>query len=172
MDAVQARAQVDIRPLAAGELALVELRLPRYPGKHCERLEGQSRGECVYLIAWAGDEPVGHLNLRLGGRKLPERARSLGAAQIEDLAVAAPHRRRGYATSLMRRAHEEAAARAFRTVGLGVDIGNAPARALYRGEGYEETGSGRFVVSYPYIDEHGVERQAHETCTYLIKKVD
>jgi RimJ/RimL family protein N-acetyltransferase len=71
----------------------------------------------------------------------------------------------------MRRAHEEAASRGFRTIGLGVDIGNAPARALYRRKGYRESGAGRFLVSYPYLDEDGVERQAHETCTYLIKKL-
>jgi ribosomal protein S18 acetylase RimI-like enzyme len=171
MDAVQAREQVDVRPLVADELALVEDRLPRYPGKHRERLEGQRRRESLYLIAWAGDEPVGHLNLRLGGRKLPARARAIGAAQIEDLVVAAAHRRRGFATTLMRRAHEEARARGFTVVGLGVDVGNATARALYRKEGYKESGSGRFLVSYPYLDEDGVERQAHETCTYLRKKL-
>ncbi len=162
---------VEIRPLAAGDLALVERLLPRYPGKHGERLEAQDRGECVYLIAWAGNEPVGHLNLRLRGRKLPERARTLRAAQIEDLSVSAPHRRRGVATELMRRAEDEAVSRGFGTLGLGVDVGNVPARRLYRREGYEEAGLGRFLVSYPHLDEQGVERQAHETCTYLVKKL-
>jgi ribosomal protein S18 acetylase RimI-like enzyme len=172
METVQARETVDVRPLGADELALVEERLPRYPGKHAERLEAQRRGECVYLIAWVGDDPGGHLNLRVRGRKLPERARKLRAAQIEDVVVSPRYRRRGLATKLMRRAHDEAAARGFRRVGLGVDIGNVPARGLYRQEGYEETGSGRFLVSYPTIDEQGVERQAHETCTYLIKDLD
>jgi ribosomal protein S18 acetylase RimI-like enzyme len=167
-----ARNVVEIRPLAAGELPLVERSLARYPGKHRERLEGQRRGECVYLIAWDGDQPVGHLNLRVRGRKLPDRARRLRAAQIEDLRVATAHRRRGVASELMRRAEEEAAGRGFRTLGLGVDIDNVPARRLYRRDGYQESGLGRFVVSYPYIDEDGVERQAHETCTYLIKRLD
>jgi len=143
--------------------------LPRYPGKHYERLDGQRRGECVYMIAWDGNEPVGHLNLRLRGRKLPDRARRLKAAQIEDLRVAATHRRRGVATELMQRAEDEAAARGFRTIGLGVDVGNVPARRLYHRDGYAESGLGEFVVAYPYIDEDGVERQAHETCTYLVK---
>jgi len=151
---------------------VVERALARYPGKHRERLQGQRKGECVYLIAWKGDEPVGHLNLRLRGRKLPDRARRLRAAQIEDLRVARSHRRRGVGTELMQRAAEEAAAAGFRAVGLGVDVGNVPARRLYVQEGYEESGMGRFVVSYPYIDEDGVERQAHETCTYLVKRLD
>jgi ribosomal protein S18 acetylase RimI-like enzyme len=165
------QATVDIRPLAAAELEAVERALARYPGKHRERLEGQRRGECVYLIAWEGDEPVGHLNLRIRGRKLPDRARRLHAAQVEDLRVARAHRRRGVATELLQRAAGEAAALGFRAVGLGVDIGNAPARRLYHQEGYEETGLGQFLVSYPYIDEDGVERQAHETCTYLVKRL-
>jgi ribosomal protein S18 acetylase RimI-like enzyme len=163
--------RTDVRPLAADELDVVERTLARYPGKHQERLEGQRRGECLYLIAWDGNEPVGHLNLRLRGRKLPDRARRLHAAQIEDLRVARSHRRRGVATELMQRAADEAEARGFERVGLGVDVGNVPARRLYFREGYEESGLGRFVVSYPYIDEDGVERQAHETCTYLVKRL-
>lgn len=150
---------------------MVERMLARYPGKHRERLQGQRKGECVYLIAWDGDEPVGHLNLRVRGRKLPDRARRLRAAQIEDLRVSRAHRRRGVATELMQRAAETAQAHGFRTIALGVDIDNAPARGLYRQEGYEESGLGRFVVSYPYIDEDGAERQAHETCTYLVKQL-
>ncbi len=168
---LEARQLIDVRPLADDELDVVERTLARYPGKHRERLDGQRRGESVYLIAWEGDEPVGHLNLRLRGRKLPDRARRLRAAQIEDLRVAREHRRRGVARELMRRAHDEAAAHGFRTVGLGVDIGNTPARRLYFAEGYEESGTGQFVVSYPYIDENGIERQAHETCTYLVKRL-
>jgi ribosomal protein S18 acetylase RimI-like enzyme len=166
-----ARQTVDVRPLTADELDVVERTLARYPGKHRERLEGQRRGESVYLIAWDGKEPVGHLNLRLRGRKLPDRARRLEAAQIEDLRVARAHRRRGVARELMRRAAHEACAHGFSAVGLGVDIGNTPARRLYFAEGYEESGTGEFVVSYPYIDEEGYERQAHETCTYLVKRL-
>jgi ribosomal protein S18 acetylase RimI-like enzyme len=162
---------VEVRPLAAEDLDVVERMLARYPGKHRERLQGQRKGECVYLIAWDGGEPVGHLNLRVRGRKLPDRARRLRAAQIEDLRVSRAHRRRGVATELMQRAAETARAHGFRTIGLGVDIDNAPARGLYRQEGYEESGLGRFVVSYPYIDEDGAERQAHETCTYLVKQL-
>jgi ribosomal protein S18 acetylase RimI-like enzyme len=171
VDTVRAREALEIRPLSAAELPLVEDALARYPRKHRERLQGQRRGECVYLIAWDGDEPVGHVNLRLRGRKLPDRARQLRAAQIEDLRVARAHRRRGIATELMRSAATEAATHGFRSIGLGVDIGNMPARRLYFQEGYEEAGTGQFVVSYPYIDEDGVERQAHETCTYLVKRL-
>jgi len=171
VDAVQAREAVDIRPLSADELPLVERTLLRYPGKHQERLEAQARGECLYLIAWREGDPVGHLNLRLGGRKLSERATRIGAAQIEDLRVDERNRRRGVATRLMQRAEAEADERGFGALGLGVDVDNRPARALYAKEGYEESGFGRFAVSYPYLDEQGVERQAHETCTYLIKRL-
>src|SRR5262245_25419054 len=150
---------------------MVERTLARYPGKHRERLDGQRRGDSVYLIAWDGNEPVGHLNLRMRGRKLPDRARRMKAAQIEDLRVARKHRRRGVARELMRRAADEASAHGFTMVGLGVDIDNVGARRLYFAEGYEESGTGQFVVSYPYIDENGDERQAHETCTYLVKKL-
>jgi ribosomal protein S18 acetylase RimI-like enzyme len=171
VDALQTLEAVEIRPLRADELAVVERDLPRYPGKHRERLDGQRRGECLYLIAWVGARPVGHLNLRLRGRKLSERAQRAGAAQIEDLSVSRVYRRRGIGTGLMRRAAAEASVRRFPALGLGVDVSNAAARALYRQEGYEESGFGQFTISYPYLDEDGAERQAHETCTYLIKRL-
>jgi ribosomal protein S18 acetylase RimI-like enzyme len=171
VDALQAREAVAIRPLAAPELGAVERDLPRYPGKHRERLAAQATGECLYLIAWSGPCAVGHLNLRLAGRKLPDRARNARAAHVEDLRVAPAHRRQGVASKLMQRAHAEAEERGFDVIGLGVDVGNGAARRLYALEGYEESGTGRFVVTYPYIDERGRERQARETCTYLVKQL-
>ena len=171
MDALQAREAVAIRPIAAQELPAIERDLPRYPGKHRERLAAQASGDCLYLIAWDGPHAIGHLNLRLAGRKLPDRARDARAAHVEDLRVAPAHRRRGVATKLIERAEAEAAERRFDAIGLGVDVGNVPARRLYAREGYEESGTGRFVVTYPYIDERGRERQARETCTYLIKRL-
>jgi ribosomal protein S18 acetylase RimI-like enzyme len=169
VDALQAREAVAIRPIAAQEVPAIERDLPRYPGKHRERLAAQATGECLYLIAWAGQHAIGHLNLRLTGRKLPDRARDARAAHVEDLRVAPAHRRRGVGTKLMQRAQFEAEKRGFDAIGLGVDVTNRPARDLYTREGYEESGRGRFVVTYPYIDERGRERQARETCTYLIK---
>lgn len=171
MDALQTREALDIRPLTGRELAAVERGLPRFPDKHRERLASQNAGDCVYLIAWSGSRPVGHLNLRLGGRKLSERAREVEAAQVEDVRVSPEYQRRGIGSELMRRAHAEADARGFRALGLGVDVDNHPARALYRREGYEESGTGRFVVTYPYLDDQGVERRARETCTYLVKRL-
>lgn len=171
MDALQAREAVAIRPLAAQELAAVERDLPRYPGKHRERLAAQATGECLYLIAWSGPHAVAHLNLRLAGRKLPDRARDARAAHVEDLRVAPAYRRHRIATQLMQRAQAEAEERGFDAIGLGVDVGNRPARRLYAREGYDESGTGRFVVTYPYIDERGRERQARETCTYLVKRL-
>ena len=64
-----------------------------------------------------------------------------------------------------------ARSRGYRKIGLGVDISNVAARRLYFSEGYAESGLGQFLVSYPYIDEDGAERQAHETCTYLVKRL-
>jgi ribosomal protein S18 acetylase RimI-like enzyme len=176
VEAVQTRQArsglIDVRPLAPDELEIVERLLPRYAGRHSDRLKLQHRGYGVYLIAWHGSEPVGHLNLRLGGRKLSERGRRAGAAEIEDLSVAVAHRRSGIGTTLMRQAQAHADQRGFRVLGLAVAIDNEPARRLYAKEGYEESGYGELVVSYPYLDEQGNERMARETCTYLIKRWD
>jgi ribosomal protein S18 acetylase RimI-like enzyme len=173
MDGLQAHPPrvTEIRPLRADELETLERELLRYPGKHRERLDAQHRGESLYLIAWEGARPVGHLNLRLAAPRLSARARVADAAEIEDLAVAPAHRRGRIGTELMRRAESEATQRGFRALGLAVATDNEPARALYRHEGFEESDSGRFVVSYPYIDGNGREQRAREICTYLVKRL-
>ena len=61
------------------------------------------------------------------------------------------------AVEILRRTIREAAPEAIETI--------AYSMPAFRSHG------GQFLVSYPYIDEDGVERQAHETCTYLVKRL-
>jgi ribosomal protein S18 acetylase RimI-like enzyme len=101
------------RVLAAG---LGLSRLPRGDGS-------------FYLVAWEGDEPVGHAHLAL-----------TDPPELQDVLVLPAHRRRGVATALTRAAEREAVARGHAVLTLTVGIANDAAQALYRSLGYRDSG--------------------------------
>jgi ribosomal protein S18 acetylase RimI-like enzyme len=108
-----------IRPLAAEE----EDRVGAVLG-----LARLGRGGGFYLVAWEGDEPLGHAYLAL-----------IDPPELQDVAVREEHRRRGVASALTAAAEREALARGFDRLRLTVGVDNVPARALYRRLGYVDT---------------------------------
>jgi len=102
------------RVLAAG-LGLA--RLPRDDGS-------------FYLVAWDGDEPLGHAHLALAD-----------PPELQDVEVLPSHRRQGVATALTRAAEREAAARGHAVLTLTVSVDNEAAQAVYRALGYRDTGA-------------------------------
>src|SRR3954471_10638351 len=63
---------VSIRALAPRELASVERALPKsYVTAHAERLADQYAGQVLYLVAWIGTQPVGHVLIRWRGTTNP-----------------------------------------------------------------------------------------------------
>lgn len=88
-----------------------------------------NQGNGVYLVAWCGDEPVGHLHLAL-----------TDPPALQDVQVAAGHRRRGVAKMLIAAAEREARARGFTRIRVDVAIDNIPALALYRTSGFADIG--------------------------------
>ncbi len=113
---------MNIRPLRDDEVERVVAsglglaRLPRGDGS-------------FYLVAWDGDEPLGHAHLAL-----------TDPPELQDVAVLPAQRRRGVATALTRAAELEAAARGHAVLTLTVGIGNAAAQSLYRSLGYRDAG--------------------------------
>jgi GNAT superfamily N-acetyltransferase len=101
------------RVLAAG-LGLA--RLPRDDGS-------------FYLVAWKGEEPVGHAHLAL-----------TDPPELQDVEVLPAHRRQGIATALTRVAEREALARGHAVLTLTVSVDNEAAQAVYRALGYRDTG--------------------------------
>jgi proline iminopeptidase len=83
-----------------------------------------------YLVAWEGDEPLGHAHLAL-----------TDPPELQDVEVLPAHRRRGVATALTRTAEREVAARGHPVLTLTVGAANEPAQALYRSLGYRDSGS-------------------------------
>lgn len=109
-----------IRPLAASEVE----RVARVLG-----LARLHQGDGVYLVAWDGDEPVGHVHLAI-----------TDPPELQDVSVRQAHRRRGVASRLTAAAEREARARGFDRLHLSVGVGNEAAQALYRRCGYLDIG--------------------------------
>jgi ribosomal protein S18 acetylase RimI-like enzyme len=109
-----------IRPLAPAEVERVASVLG---------LARLNQGDGFYLVAWTGDEPLGHAYLAL--TEPPE---------LQDVAVREQHRRRGVASALTDAAEREGMTRGFDRLQVSVGIENEPARALYRSCGYDDVG--------------------------------
>ena len=87
------------------------------------------QGNGLYLVAWDGDEPLGHAHLALSD-----------PPELQDVEVRAEHRRRGVAAALIAAAEREASARGFVQLQISVSVDNAAAQALYRDRGYVDAG--------------------------------
>ncbi len=139
------------------------------PEKHRSRFLAQQRGEVVYLVAWDGTRPVGHLLLAWAGTPdEPIASRLDGCPDVEDLLVLPDYRRRGIGSELMAVAESLARGRGYHRIGLGVATQNHVARALYDGRGYVDSGFGEYPHdSCVYTNGHYEIRT--EICVYLIK---
>jgi ribosomal protein S18 acetylase RimI-like enzyme len=86
------------------------------------------QGDGFYVVAWEGDEPIGHAYLAL-----------TDPAELQDVAVREEHRRRGVAVALAEAAEREAAARGVDRLRVMVSVDDEAAQALYRKCGYLAT---------------------------------
>jgi ribosomal protein S18 acetylase RimI-like enzyme len=109
-----------IRPLAAEEVARVAAVLG---------LARLDQGDGFYLVAWAGEEPLGHAHLAL--TEPPE---------LQDVSVRAEHRRRGIGSALTRAAERAARERGHGRLRITVSVDNEAAQAVYRSLGYVDAG--------------------------------
>jgi ribosomal protein S18 acetylase RimI-like enzyme len=100
-------------------------------GERVAAVLGLARLGCdgFYLVAWHGEEPLGHAHLALSH-----------PPELQDVAVRAAHRRLGIASALTQAAEAEAAARGFDRLRVTVSDDNTAAQRLYRKQGYLETG--------------------------------
>lgn len=111
----------DIRPLAAGEVDVVGAALG------LARLHQPDDG--LYLVAWDGNAPVGHLRLALSD-----------PPELQDVAVVPGHRRRGVATALVAAAERDARARGRQEIRLEVSVDDPAAQSFYERCGYADAG--------------------------------
>jgi GNAT superfamily N-acetyltransferase len=148
-----------IRRAAPGELEVLCAAFPhRARGLHEERLLHQEDGHGPYLIAWLGDEPVGHVQLQLPDeRDLDSMIEGRGAAWGEDLWVTPTARGRWIGPALMRAMEQEARAAGMDRLVffVGVDRGYAAARAIYTWMGFRERRSEPFIESATLLRDDG-----------------
>jgi GNAT superfamily N-acetyltransferase len=109
-----------IRPLAPDDVGRVSVVLS---------LARLYQGDGVYLVAWIGDEPVGHVHLAL-----------TDPPELQDVSVRPEYRRRGIASALTGAAEREACDRGFDRLRLGVSADNEAAQELYRELGFGDAG--------------------------------
>jgi len=87
------------------------------------------QGDGAYLVAWDGQEPMGHVHV---ARSEPP--------ELQDLEVREGYRRRGVASSLIAAAESDCAGRGATCVRVTVSVDNDVARALYDALGYADSG--------------------------------
>lgn len=87
------------------------------------------QGDGYYLVAWEGEEPLGHAHLAL-----------TDPPELQDVSVRLDHRRRGVASALTRAAEHAAGERGAARLRLEVSVANDAAQALYRSLGYRDAG--------------------------------
>ena len=145
------------------------------PGRsrlHWARFAEQQSGESVYLIAWRGGEPVGHLNLRWYGSRSPSVATRLERCpEINALGVRPELQNQGIGTALVREAERLAAERSYPRICLGVGIDNFGARRLYERLGYRYWSHGTIEGSWSYEDHDGRTVVQREEIVYMSKRL-
>lgn len=163
---------VAVRAATRKDLLLLERHLAGGPPeKHADRLERQQRGEVVYLVAWHEDVPIGHALLKWQGAAEDYIAAMFQGTcpDVEDLYVTEVCRSQGVGTQILREAARLVAERGFRNIGLGVDVNNPRAQALYRRLGFQDSGLEPHYERYEYVDREGHSTFWEETCLYLVK---
>jgi GNAT superfamily N-acetyltransferase len=163
---------IAVRPLAAGELELLERRILRPSGMHRERLGMQRDGLALYLIAWHDGAPVGQVLLRWAGTmREPMASRLAPCPSLSDLFVVAEQRSRGIGSRLLAVAEALVRRRGFERIGLGVATDNVGARALYARRGYLDSGCGQYRIRWVDAEAAGADPLREELCLYLVKRL-
>src|SRR3954466_13235666 len=152
-----------IKPLLRQEIPLLEQMNENWPyGRpldlHRQRYAMQQAGDGVYLFAWHGPKPVGHVFLRWDSAPSYAPSRSERTAHISDLFVIPDYWSRGIGSRLMDTLEALAVERGYRQVGLSVAIDNTRARSIYAKRGYVNAGLGEPPARWTYIDPHGEEQ--------------
>ena len=147
-----------MKQLEAADVAAVDRRLP------LSRLRQPAEESSTYLIAWDGDQPVGHAHIAWSGTHL-------AVPEIQDVFVLPEQRRRGIASELTRAAEAEARSRGWDRISLSVSQdGNPDARQLYEKLGYVDAGLEPVRVSGEILIR-GRPLQVDDTLVYLAKSL-
>ena len=148
---------VSVRRCEAAEVAVIAAGEPEEKNYASSTFARQSAGECVYLVAWDGAEPVGSGELEWA--PIPE---------LKNLQVIPTRRSHGVGTAIVAAAEAEAAP--FGRIWIGVTADNPDARRLYERLGYRPAGRTE-TFSYTHIAADGSTHSITETAEYLEKRL-
>jgi GNAT superfamily N-acetyltransferase len=166
---------VEVRQAEKEDLAALEFAFPIGPAeKHAERLQRQSRGEVLYLVAWYKGKPVGHSLLKWqGAAETHIQAHFEGRCpDVEDLFVITSMRSRSVGRQILLNAEQHAKLRGYVQIGLSVGVHNTRAKSLYSRLGYRDAQLGDHYESGEYVDADGQLQKWEEKCIYLIKALE
>jgi GNAT superfamily N-acetyltransferase len=163
--------QLTIRPCVEADFqALTAVSSSVELSVHRERLLEQERGECTYLVAWAGDELAGHMKIRWSGSV---------HAIVRECFPAVPEFRRlrvnpdmqgmGIGGKMLEVAELMVARQGFYFSGLCVALANTGAQRLYARNGYEDWGQGVFESRWKEQLDDGSLVEKHHEVTYMLK---
>jgi len=155
--------ELEIRPLRADEIEALADALPAWRGLplHRERFDRQESGEALYLTAWDGPDPVGHLFLLWQAD--PFIVEEVPAVPgIGGLNVREDRQSRGIGTALTLEAERRIVERGERRAALAVAVDNVRARDLYDRLGYS-------VVGRPRRKRSRVPEDPGEDCVVMVK---
>jgi len=173
MNAERTELPVEIRSAEQSNLDLYEAHFsPNNRAQyHHRRYAVQEREEGVYLIAWHGEEPVGHFLLHWEGPgddptgRYPQHTPYLEAGATKPV-----YQRRGVGTRMIQEAERLARERSYDRIGLAVGSTDNPlAKQLYERLGYRDWGKGEFAVSWDYETKDGRKGIESEICIYMLK---
>ncbi|HEY6963314.1 MAG TPA: GNAT family N-acetyltransferase [Gaiellaceae bacterium] len=143
---------MEIRALTNVDLERVDAALP------LSRLDQAQ----TYLVAWDGDEPVGHAHVAWQGTHL-------GLPEVQDVYVLPTRRREGVATALTRASEDAARRRGHARISLSVSRdGNPAARRLYEQLGYRDAAVDPVRVQGAIL-LRGERFEVDDTLLYLVK---
>jgi ribosomal protein S18 acetylase RimI-like enzyme len=159
-----------IRECAAADVERLEEAYPTGTHRrHAQTVERQQRDRCAFLVAWEGDEPLGHGEVMWQGCTTPEvRAAYPECPEINGLRVyRADLRGRGIGTALIRSAEDRTRERGFQWLGLGVGDDNPRAAHLYERLGYHA--GIHYTAAWTYEDDAGVTQAVEDPRTFMVR---
>jgi len=141
---------------------------------HKYRFERQTEGKSLYLIAWSGSKPVGHLYIIWDGHCwLNNKAAAQyanGCPELNALSVIPEFQNQGIGTCLIATAEEIIKAKGLKSAGICVGIKNLRAKRLYERLGYVDWGQGSLEDSYTLQIDENTQITESEQVTMLIKE--
>ena len=167
---------ITVRPLKATELRAVERALSLDgTSKHSRRLARQQRGEGLYLIAWDGPDPIGHVFVEWPSAfSEPFGPPELALHTVPyflDFYVLPAYRSQGVGTRVLTTLERTCVEHGYHRLCCAVAADNPRARALYERNGYTDPGIGLSHFSYTYQDDDGHEQTYEEDRYYLLKQL-